>query len=207
MLLPTALTNEGVPHALRAIGVIPAVYIFAGIGGWWVYKKFKIQNSKFKITFQNSKILKILIFVFIIWLIVYSYDLYFIQWGKNSEVKGAFTQNYVDIGNYLNNLPQETEKYVIVNEGGVPVPYPDGIPMPAQTIIFIQRAADKNKNTFYLKPDELPTLIGVLSPKPQKESVVVLMKYDKIILDELSEKIPQGEIKEIGGIWTLQIKI
>ena len=79
--------------------------------------------------------------------------------------------------------------------------------MPAQTIIFIQRAADKNKNTFYLKPDELPTLIGVLSPKPQKESVVVLMKYDKIILDELSEKIPQGEIKEIGGIWTLQIKI
>ena len=207
MLLPTALTNEGVPHALRAIGVIPAVYIFAGIGGWWVYKKFKIQNSKFKITFQNSKILKILIFVFIIWLIVYSYDLYFIQWGKNSEVKGAFTQNYVDIGNYLNTLPQETEKYVIVNEGGVPVPYPDGIPMPAQTIIFIQRAADKNKNTFYLKPDELPTLIGVLSPKPQKESVVVLMKYDKIILDELSEKIPQGEIKEIGGIWTLQIKI
>jgi len=34
MLLPAILTYEGLPHALRAIGVIPVCYIFAGIGAY-----------------------------------------------------------------------------------------------------------------------------------------------------------------------------
>ena len=33
MLLPGALTYEGMPHALRVIGTIPAVYILASLGG------------------------------------------------------------------------------------------------------------------------------------------------------------------------------
>ena len=45
-------------------------------------------------------------------------------------------QNYVEIGNYLNSLPKETPKYVIVNAAGVDV---RGIPMPIQTVMFITK--------------------------------------------------------------------
>jgi hypothetical protein len=199
MLLPAALTNEGLPHSLRAIGTIPPVYIFAGIGGNWVIKKFQVSSFKFQV------VGKIILFAFLIWLPLYSFDLYFIQWGKNSIVKGAFTQNYVDIGNYLNNLPPETKKYVVVNEGGVPVLYPNGIPVPAQTIIFIEKTAGKGEKTFYLKPEELKLIQGV-NPNLNYPIVFVLMKYDKAILDFLKEKMPQGEVKEINGIWTFRIK-
>ena len=48
MLLPGALTIEGIPHALRVIGVIPVVYIFAGLGGGysynWLSQKVKIKK-------------------------------------------------------------------------------------------------------------------------------------------------------------------
>ena len=44
MLLPGILTYEGIPHALRTIGVIPVVYIFVGLGGWKVYE-FLNQNT------------------------------------------------------------------------------------------------------------------------------------------------------------------
>ena len=32
MILPAALTIEGIPHALRAIGLMPFVFIYAGLG-------------------------------------------------------------------------------------------------------------------------------------------------------------------------------
>jgi len=206
MLLPAALTNEGLPHSLRAIGAIPPVYIFAGIGGWWIINQLKTQSAlAARLVGKRKTIFYIVGVVFCLWLIFYSYDLYFIQWGKNPIVKGAFTQNYVDIGNYLNNLPPETKKYVVVNEGGVPVPYPNGIPVSAQTIIFIEKTVGKGNKTFYLKPEELKLIQGV-NTNLNYPIVFVLMKYDKAILDFLKEKIPQGEIKEISGIWTFHIK-
>ncbi len=207
MLLPEIMTNEGLPHSLRAIGAIPAVYIFAGIGGWWIIYKIKSKNEqvprKRKEKVKTS--LKVLGILFCIWLTAYSYDLYFVQWGKNPVVKGAFTQNFVDIGNYLNNLPPETKKYVVINENGVPVPYPNGIPMPAQTIVFIEKTAGKEDKTFYMKTDELKLIQGI-NPDISYPIVFVLMKYDEAILNFLKEKIPQGEIKEINGIWTFQVQ-
>ena len=54
-------------------------------------------------------------------------------------MEGAFTKRFAEIGYLLNFFPTDVQKYVIVNEAGVPVPWPDGIPMPAQTPMFIER--------------------------------------------------------------------
>ena len=37
MLLPGMLTFEGIPHALRVIGVIPIIYILVALGIWEIY--------------------------------------------------------------------------------------------------------------------------------------------------------------------------
>ena len=188
LLLPEILSSEGLPHSLRAIGAIPPVFIFSGMGGVWLIEKFRTQGHRFR-TVKN-----IAITTFLLVVLAHTYNYYFIDWGKNPEVQGAYTQHFVDIGNYLNGLPADAKKYVIVNEGGVPVPFPDGIPMPAQTIMFITHGTP---NIAYLKPEQLQSVTG--------KSTIVLMKYDKNILNQLQEMFPDGKILDQKDIWSFEV--
>jgi hypothetical protein len=90
----------------------------------------------------------------------FAYYDYFTVWAQNPNVPGAFNANYVDMGHEINALPVSTEKYVIVNAGGVPA---RGIPVPAETTMFITHsfttADQKLTNIHYLLPtqiDEIP---------------------------------------------------
>ena len=158
-MLPVIISNEGIPHALRAILMLPSAVIFAGAGGVWLIEKIKNQKSKIKITIQNSKVLDFtaytLLFIILALFIVQAYYAYFIQWGKNPNVQGSFAADYVQIGKQLNALPKEMPKYVLVEAGGVDV---RGIPMPTQTVMFITDTftpeKQKEKNIFYVLPDK-----------------------------------------------------
>ncbi|MBI4836811.1 MAG: hypothetical protein HY813_00170 [Candidatus Portnoybacteria bacterium] len=218
LLLPEILSNEGLPHALRAIGAIPPVFIFAGMGGIWLIDRLYLLTSspqmrgglkrgvdKFITTppstpssteegKTNSYLVVIVILIFSITLLAKTYNYYFINWGKNPEVQGAHAQHLVDIGDYLNRLPDDTKKYVIANEGGVRVPFPDGIPMPAQTIMFIAR---ETTNIAYLKLEQLQSITD--------QSIVVLIKYDENILNQLQKMFPRGKIIEENEIWIFKI--
>ena len=151
MLLPGILSYEGIPHALRVIGVIPAVYIFAGLGAFWLFKKIKI----FFKTKNQIIALYFCIFIFFLTFAYAQFDKYFYQWAKKTEVEDAFSKNYVEIGNYLNSLPDDIQKYVVVNQSGVAIPYPDGIPIPSQTSMFIERAKFGKIRATYLLPEDL----------------------------------------------------
>jgi hypothetical protein len=48
--LPVVVSNEGLPHALRAILMMPAIFILAGFGGVWLTEKIKNQILKIKNT-------------------------------------------------------------------------------------------------------------------------------------------------------------
>jgi len=150
--LPIVISNEGLPHALRAILLISPVFILAGFGGIYIYEKIKnlaiINDSKIKL-----KILNILTIIFLIFLTFEAYNTYFIKWGQSEHIQGAFSADYVQMGRELNALPKELPKYVIVEANGVDV---RGIPMPAQTVMFITDTftpkKQKEKNIFYILP-------------------------------------------------------
>ena len=163
-LAPAILTNEGVPHALRTMAMMPVVFIFAGEGLWWIIDKIGdwyherdvyefhlrhrwLTESSFAAVFALVVFLASIAFV--------EYDKYFNQWAKNPNVAPAFNQNYVDIGNRLNAMPQKIKKYVLVNAWGVPV---NGIPMPAQTVMFITDTFTPEKQLakriFYLTEEQ-----------------------------------------------------
>ena len=193
MLLPGILTYEGIPHALRTIGVIPVVYIFAGLGGWEIYQWFN----------KNVKDKKLLIATSIIFLLMVGFlqfDKYFIKWAARPEVEGAFSKDYLEIGNYLNSLPPETPKYVIVNVPGVPVPYPDGIPIPAQTVMFIENIKYGQPRAIYLLPENLDQI-----EINTKTTIIVPMRYDQNLFNEFSQKFPQGKSQKENAIWFYKI--
>ena len=193
MLLPEVLTNEGVPHALRSIGVIPAVFIFAGLGAFLV---FKIVKKWFRKTGAKLDLLYLLIFFLLAALAWREFNKYFLDWGQRPEVKDEFTQRYVDEANYLNSLPASIHKYVLVNERGVPVPYPNGIPMPAQTIIFLTQGKSEIK---YLVP------ASGSSFSPKTPAVILPMRYEQEIFDELKIIYPNGRAEKINDFAVFKI--
>ena len=159
-LLPVVISNESIPHSLRAIIVIPVIYIFAGEGLWWMYNKTKnyymfkrlgIPSLNKKKYAKDSMVMTAVMIVFLIVCGIFQYDKYFNKWARNPNVPAYFNENYVEIGRTLNEMPVTIKKYVIVNSWGILV---NGIPMPAQTVMFITDTftpeKQKVKNIFYL---------------------------------------------------------
>ncbi|OGM93225.1 hypothetical protein A2333_03160 [Candidatus Wolfebacteria bacterium RIFOXYB2_FULL_49_7] len=156
--LPVVISNEGIPHALRAILMIPPVFILAGAGGIWLYDRLLAfaKGADPESTWSHVKetLLKIFVVIVLVLLPCEAYYIYFQRWNKDPNTFGAFAQNYVDIGRELNAIPRETPKYIIVHTGGAEV---RGIPMPTQTVMFITDTftpeKQKEKNIFYVLPE------------------------------------------------------
>lgn len=192
MLLPAIFTAEGLPHALRSLVVIPVCYIFAALGAYLLYKTL----TKLKI---NKALLLFACFLFLATCGYVQYDKYFIDWASQPDVQAAFSKDYVEIGEYLNNLPRETTKYVIVNQDGVLV---DNIPMPAQTVMFIEhipRQARDKQQTEYLLPEEIDK-IGF-----HEKMVVIPLQYEREIFRKLKEKFPEGKVEFQESFWVFKM--
>lgn len=145
--LPVIISNEGLPHALRAIIMIPPVFMIAALGGSQLYK--------FIAKYLPASLLKTGAVVFFALLTLEAYNTYFVLWAKNPNTLGAFSANYVDIGREINALPPSIPKYVVVPTGGVMV---RGIPMPAQTVMFMTDTFlpeyQQAKNIHYIVPEQ-----------------------------------------------------
>lgn len=151
--IPVILSNEGIPHALRSILMVPPVFILAGAGALKIYELLIHKISGFY--HKHDKFVKNSFILLCACLIAQTYNYYFLEWGKNPNVEYAFRQNYVDIGTMLNSLPKETMKYVVVENSDIKV---RGVSMPAQTVMFITDTftikKQDEKNIHYLKPGQ-----------------------------------------------------
>jgi len=202
MILPGALTYEGMPHALRTIGIIPVLYIFAALGGYWIFQK--IKSRKWFCLKPENKFLKFFVY-FIITFLFFSlftaqFLKYFDSWAKNPNTPGAFTERFVRIGKTLNSLPDKVEKYIIVNEGGTAVPYPDGPAVSAQTIMFIERMEYKELRATYLKPEQINKI-----QEGDNRIIIIPMRFDDEISNELEKSFPNGFTKIINNIKIYEI--
>ena len=163
-LIPVVTSNEGLPHALRAIMIAPVVFIWAGEGLWWLIDKvgdFYRNRDVHEVHIRHhwlkeSSFAAVLALVVLLASLTFAeYDKYFNKWGKNPEVAGAFNQNYVEIGEGLNAMPQNVKKYLLVNAGDVLV---NGIPNLGQTVMFVTDTYTPEKqiakNIYYLTVEQ-----------------------------------------------------
>jgi len=192
MLLPGILTREGLPHSLRVVGVIPPVFIFSGLGAFWVYQ---ILERKLK----KNLVVLFVTFSFLTVVLIFEFNKYFFVWAKKPEVKSEFTQEYVTMGEYLNSLPKDYEKYVIVNRGGKPVSWANEIPMPAQTIMFLEISKYREIKSKYLLPEDIEKI------KIDKKGVILLMVPDQELADRISTFLSGGVWKREKEFWVYEI--
>ena len=151
--LPVVISDEGLPHALRSILMVPPVFILSAIGGLKVYEIFKLK-------FKNRWLLVIGCWLFFSLLLFEAYYSYFITWGKNPNVKNAFAYNDYIISGYLNSLPKELPKYAVVKNVNGEI-HRD-TPISLQSVLFLTDtftgAKRKEKNIFYLTEEQYKNL-------------------------------------------------
>jgi hypothetical protein len=130
MLIPVVTTAEGIPHGLRSIGTIPAVFIITSWGLYWTISQIKkiiqIRHEdqkpwKLKIIHGSFILLTI---CFIVALIVQAYSLYFIYAARSPENHFAFRSDLTTVSNYLNDrqklgLANKSNTYLVLDKFSV----------------------------------------------------------------------------------------
>jgi hypothetical protein len=149
--IPVVLSNEGMPHALRAVLMLPPTIILSAWGGVTLYRWLA----------RRVRQVNALAAVFVILLSFEAYHTYFVRWARNSNVLAAFDAPSVSIADSLNRLPDMTDKVVMVDLGGVRV---KGIPMPAQTVMFLTDTYDERRAAEKRFHYVLPQSPGSLPP-------------------------------------------
>ncbi|MBI2121979.1 MAG: glycosyltransferase family 39 protein [Candidatus Sungbacteria bacterium] len=209
MSLPATLTKEGLPHALRAIGMIPPVMILAGLGAWtiaaWILGWLDRQKEKWPKNFgQIVRIqleLTVLFALIPLWIPNTTFKDYFFRWASHPETYFSFATDLWHLGKYLNGLPPDTDKYVVVNMNGTEV---RGIPMPAQTVMFatdtFRQEKRIEKNIRYIPYYRGETsILDTIEISPQQKTVIALLDgHDREVKEKIREKFPNMKFKAPG---------
>ncbi len=112
MLAPEVTTAEGIPHGLRLIGVIPAIFIISAYAIIKIWDRVMIY-SRLAITKYAIAT------VFIVSLFAYNFYLYFGIAVNSPEYNYAFRSDLTVISQYLNERNQKEKTYLSLDKFSV----------------------------------------------------------------------------------------
>jgi len=116
MLLPEITTAEGIPHGLRLIGVIPAVFIFSAIVLGkilaWIQKNFSQSANWSAINGLTTAFLG----AFLAVLLLNSYNLYFKFYANSPEAYYAYRSDLTTVSTYLNQRNNKPQTYLSLDK-------------------------------------------------------------------------------------------
>jgi len=171
MLAPEFLTAEGNPHALRAIGTLPVVFLFSGITTDLLITRTE-KLAAFSKKIAVGAIVLLLIFTGVFNAVKYHYF-----WANKLETARAFEKPLMDISAYLKTIPSETEKYIITgNMQRVPITlFNQGVP-----------------NIYFLYPGQSDRI----QPQKTDDFFVLSTEKNEQDLDALQKRFPRLSVQE-----------
>ena len=190
MALPVVLTGRGVPHALRSIGMLPAVFVLAATG------VMAVAHAAGRLHRGATVAVAVCVAGAAA---VQGYRAYFVDWGRDPLVREVFRKDLVEKAEYLKTRSSASRAYVVANGRGLPVPYPDGLPMPAQTLLFLlhddcARPAPAIACPTFVRPEAIESL----EVDPLRPNAFVLLKDDAAEASRLSRRFPVGVWRRLG---------
>lgn len=112
MLVPEVTTAEGIPHGLRLIGVIPAMFIVPAWAAEKIWNKIKSSPA-----FLPTRAIIAAAFIGI--LLVSNYRLYFRVAASSPEYYYAFRSDLTTVSDYLSARNQKAKTYLSLDEFSV----------------------------------------------------------------------------------------
>jgi 4-amino-4-deoxy-L-arabinose transferase-like glycosyltransferase len=136
MLVPGILSIEGIPHSLRIIGTIPAVFIFCVLAIEYIFNLYEhiretaepgynktspsqnLKNRNNPIFCYGKEISRFMVLpAGIIILIIYSgyaqFHTYFRVWADDLATYGAYERKLYDLGDLIKNLSPHKNNYLV----------------------------------------------------------------------------------------------
>jgi len=110
MLVPEIMGYEGNPHALRAIGTLPVVFLFSAMTLNYFLGKTKEEAS------SHRKIAFLVITFMLVSIGIFNSAKYHLVWAKKAETAVSFDHSLSTISLYFKTLPKTTEKIFIADE-------------------------------------------------------------------------------------------
>lgn len=172
MLLPELLTAEGIPHALRAVGALPATLVLAALGIHYMlqrwYATFPINSAA-----RGTGLMAVLILLF---LTAYQgYAQYFVAWAQSPQTYKAHSEDAVRIADYINRQPYSGQRYLVM-EGYSNI-----------TVTYL--TGDQNKYQ-RLELDQIDGLPLDSAPK----QFIISPSWRERAVAKLRTKFPQGKL-------------
>lgn len=126
MMLPTITTAEGIPHGLRSVGVIPAVFILSAWGIMLAVGFIQKTRSLYWnwLSGIKQRLLNVMswvvVAVFAVSLILQSYYLYFGLSSASAEQYLSFRSDLTNVSNYLNGFDDDSKS---IPAGKIPIDF------------------------------------------------------------------------------------
>ncbi|HPN96704.1 MAG TPA: glycosyltransferase family 39 protein [Candidatus Moranbacteria bacterium] len=181
MLVPEFMTAEGNPHALRAIGTIPVVFIFSSLTFEFFIRKSELYTPLFK---------KMVIFIITLMFIsigLFNAIKYHYFWAKSQETARSFDKNLMDVSIYLKTLPPSEEKFIVAE---------------SMQRIPIQLFNWNMPNTHYIYPGELKEI------NPMRDNFSIIMTDENSeVLNYLIDKFPDLKVEKITNEFNLNFYV
>lgn len=185
MLIPGVLSIEGIPHSLRIIGTIPAVFILAALPFEYILslrnnlkKSLGSPKNSWQVTRFNT-IIYGLIFMVIFGGFSQVY-IYFNAWAKDLRTASGYERKLYDLGLLIKNLPMHKNNYVITAFNTSITP--DNKQSSLKTSEYL--AYPKIKNYLFYKPMDGRSAISCEDPQ------LVFQESDQWLRDQYRERCP-----------------
>ncbi len=124
--VPVVLSNSALPHALRALPMVPAVLGLAGAGFVAAGRFIRARSAAFPLGAAAAALA--------VALGAEAAVSTFGTWGRSERTGWAMGADYAAVARAINALPRETEKVVVVRVSGDDV---RGLPWPTQSVQFL----------------------------------------------------------------------
>ncbi len=119
MLIPGILSLEGIPHALRIIGIIPAIFLLTVLPFEYLWRLYiHLKTSPFYtmkhwrwLIMQASFLVLVATFILTGTFQVYTY---FELWANNQKTAESFQQDLYDLGLFIKKQPLKSNNYLLL---------------------------------------------------------------------------------------------
>lgn len=114
MLVPELLTAESIPHGLRAIGVMPGIFIISALGVNFFYERAK--------PVLGARLLLLVLALISVFSAGYDFQLYFGISANSPDFYYAYRSDLTTVSNYLNERNLKDKTYLALDAYSVQTP-------------------------------------------------------------------------------------
>jgi hypothetical protein len=185
MILPGALSAEGIPHSLRIIGTIPAVFLMMVLALEYFWN---LKNRISDLDFEAGKKIKILlcgVVIFALYGGLTQVYIYFSKWATDTRTEGGYERKLYNLGLLVKDLPIRRNNYIITAQNTTI--YAEGKKSSLKTTEYVGYPA--SQKYLFLKPLEKREEIFCDDPQ------IVFLESDQWLRDQYKGLCPSLSAK------------